>query len=45
MGHFYGSIKGLTGPMGDQLEFHKELRNETYQDNAYEAIQSFVSKK
>jgi len=41
-GKFYGSIKGVTGEMGDQLPFFDALGNETFQDNAYEAIHSFL---
>lgn len=42
-GKFYGS-KGnkLTGEMGDQTSFFEALGNETYQDNAYAAVQEFL---
>lgn len=40
-GKFYASAKGVTGPMGEQDGFLDALINETFQDNAYEAIHSF----
>lgn len=40
-GKFYGSVKGLIGPLGDQEQFFDALSSETFQDNAYEAIKSF----
>jgi NAD(P)-dependent dehydrogenase (short-subunit alcohol dehydrogenase family) len=42
-GVFYGSRKNvLTGPVVDQSSFFHDLRNEDYQDNAHEAIHSFI---
>ena len=40
-GHFYGSVKGFSGEMGDQYQFHEILGEESFQDNALEAIQTF----
>ena len=43
-GIFYGSMEGFKiGPMGNQIEFFDALGNETFQENAYEAIHSFSS--
>ena len=41
-GVFYASQSGMTGEVSDQSSFLPELNNETYQDNAYEAIHRFV---
>jgi hypothetical protein len=40
---FYNSGKGTAiGPMVDQVIFTDNFINETYQDNAYESIHSFI---
>jgi NAD(P)-dependent dehydrogenase (short-subunit alcohol dehydrogenase family) len=41
-GVFYASRSGMTGEVGDQSSFLPELKNEAYQDNAYEAIHRFI---
>jgi NAD(P)-dependent dehydrogenase (short-subunit alcohol dehydrogenase family) len=42
-GVFYGSEQSaVTGPLTDQGLFFADLRNESYQDNAYKAIHSFI---
>lgn len=42
-GHFYASkANTLTGPLVDQGELFPNLTNETYQDNAYEAVHRFI---
>ncbi|WP_196895220.1 SDR family NAD(P)-dependent oxidoreductase [Aureivirga marina] len=42
-GGFYASKENvLTGPIIDQSVIFQDLKNEQYQDNAYEAIQSFA---
>ncbi|MBB6522424.1 SDR family NAD(P)-dependent oxidoreductase [Pseudoteredinibacter isoporae] len=41
-GAFYASKKGLTGPVGEQGKIFSDINNETYQDNAYMAIQRFL---
>jgi NAD(P)-dependent dehydrogenase (short-subunit alcohol dehydrogenase family) len=42
-GSFYASrAKTLTGPVVDQSEIFPDLANETYQDNAAEAVHRFV---
>lgn len=44
-GRFYGSVGSkLTGPLGLQDSFFEGLSKEEYQDNAYDAIQTFISK-
>ena len=43
-GVFYASEQSLlTGPMVDQGAFFADLRNELYQDTAYEALHRFIS--
>ncbi len=43
-GVFYASEKtALTGPMVDQGTFFADLREERYQDNAYEALHRFMN--
>jgi len=41
-GVFYGSKKGLTGPIGEQSELFSDLSNEQFQDNAKNAIHRFI---
>ncbi|WP_444883583.1 SDR family NAD(P)-dependent oxidoreductase [Microbulbifer sp. PSTR4-B] len=41
-GIFYGSERGLTGPLGEQRELFPDLDNPTYQDNAKTAINRFI---
>jgi NAD(P)-dependent dehydrogenase (short-subunit alcohol dehydrogenase family) len=42
-GAFYASRRsGVTGPMMDQSEFFRVLTNERYQDNARDALYSFI---
>ena len=41
-GVFYGSKKGLTGEMGDQVVHLEIIGNETAQDNANTVIHSFL---
>ena len=41
-GGFYASQAGLTGPIGDQGLLFADLNNETFQDNANEAIHRFI---
>lgn len=41
-GTFYASQKGLTGPIGNQATLFSDLNNETYQDNVYQAINTFT---
>lgn len=41
-GVFYASKKGLSGEVCDQAEFLDYFSNESYQDNAYEAIHKFI---
>lgn len=42
-GKFYASkLNVLTGPIVDQSAFFEDLKNESYQDNAYEAIHRFI---
>ena len=41
-GVYYGSAKGLTGPMGDQKELNEIIGNEDAQDNANTVIHSFL---
>ncbi|WDD97537.1 SDR family NAD(P)-dependent oxidoreductase [Thalassomonas actiniarum] len=41
-GGFYASQSGLTGPIGDQAMLFADLDNETFQDNANEAIHRFI---
>ena len=43
-GTFYASKDGkVVGPVVDQSSFFGDLKNEEYQDNAYEAVYRFVS--
>lgn len=42
-GKFYGSQKGISGPIIDQASLFSPLNNQAFQDNAYQAIQRFVS--
>lgn len=43
-GTFYASKDGkVVGPVVDQSNFFSDLKNESYQDNAYEAVYRFVS--
>ena len=43
-GKFYASSENrLTGPVMDQTDIFPDLANETYQDNAYQAVLSVVS--
>ena len=43
-GVFYASKeKVLTGPIIDQGEIFPNLKNETFQDNVYDAIHQFIS--
>lgn len=42
-GRFYGSKKGISGPIIDQASLFTPLNNQAFQDNAYQAIQRFVS--
>jgi len=45
-GKFYGSKKNvLTGPIVDQSTIFPDLRNENFQDNAYQAIYRFVTSR
>lgn len=41
-GIFYGSQKGLTGPIGEQSRLFSDLSNEQFQDNAKNAIHRFI---
>ncbi len=41
-GVFYASQKGLTGPIGEQVKLFADLSNESFQDNAKSAIDSFI---
>ena len=42
-GTFYGSKENvLTGPIVDQSQIFPDLNNETFQDNAYDAIHRFI---
>ena len=41
-GIFYGSKKGLSGEVGDQAVFLDYFANESFQDNANEALHSFI---
>jgi len=41
-GSFYASKKGLTGAVCEQGELFKDINNETFQENAYQAIQRFI---
>jgi NAD(P)-dependent dehydrogenase (short-subunit alcohol dehydrogenase family) len=44
-GVFYGSEQSaVTGPLTDQGIFFADLYNENYQDNAYQAIHSFIGR-
>merc|ERR1712048_883098 len=43
-GVFYGSKKGLSGEVCDQAELLSYFTNETFQDNANEAIHKFINK-
>ena len=44
-GVFYAShAPTITGPITDQTPLYPDLANETYQDNAYAAVQRFVRK-
>jgi NAD(P)-dependent dehydrogenase (short-subunit alcohol dehydrogenase family) len=43
-GRFYASAAGkLTGPLVDQSTIRPEMNNETYQDNANQAVHRFIS--
>lgn len=42
-GVFYGSKKNVTGPLVDQGTIFADLNNETFQDNADEAIHRFIN--
>jgi hypothetical protein len=43
-GSFYASAAGkVTGPMVDQSTIRPEMNNETYQENANQAIHRFTS--
>jgi len=41
-GRFYASKKGFTGELADQVTFNDDFENETYQDNANEALHKFL---
>ncbi|BFM18525.1 hypothetical protein R50073_47080 [Maricurvus nonylphenolicus] len=41
-GGFYASKQGLTGAVGEQGVLFKDINNESFQDNAYQAIQRFI---
>jgi len=41
-GIFYASKKGTAGTIVDQATLFGDLNNETFQDNAYEAIHRFI---
>ena len=43
-GVFYGSKEGLSGEVCDQAELLSYFGNETFQDNANEAIHKFINK-
>ena len=42
-GVFYASRSGLTGPVMEQSQLFADLSNETFQDNAREAIEGFIN--
>ena len=43
-GVFYASIEGkLSGDVVDQSTFYTDLKNISFQDNAYEAIHRFIN--
>jgi NAD(P)-dependent dehydrogenase (short-subunit alcohol dehydrogenase family) len=41
-GIFYASKNGMTGPVGDQGDIFSDLKNQTFQNNASEAIHRFI---
>ena len=41
-GIFYGSMKGLSGEVGDQAVFLDYFANEGFQDNANKALHNFI---
>ena len=41
-GIFYGSKKGLSGEVGDQAVFLDCFANESFQDNANDALHNFI---
>lgn len=41
-GNFYGSKSGITGEITDQSELFKPLKNQSFQDNASQAIHRFI---
>lgn len=42
-GGFYASKKGLTGAVCEQGQLFKDINNEIFQENAYQAIQRFIN--